>query len=117
MLFRSLFVLFSIASLSLQAQSYLTCAATANPPIVHAEGVAERTGDIGITCTGGQPNQRITGNLTAFLDVNVTNRVAANGTVDVFLELDNGSGLTPLNAPATLYGINGVVFNGLSFTL
>lgn len=102
---------------ALYAQSFLTCAATANPPIVHAEGVAERTGDIAVTCTGGQPNQLITGNLTAFLDVNVTNRVAANGTVDVFLELDNGSGLTPLTAPATLYGVNGVTFNGLSFNL
>jgi uncharacterized protein (TIGR03437 family) len=118
MLSRISLVLFSIGALSAAwGQSILSCRASANPPVVRAEGVSERTGDIALDCSGGQPNQQITGNLTIFLNVNVTNRIAADGTADVFLSLDNGSGFNPLPVPATLNGVNSVMFNGVSFTL
>jgi uncharacterized protein (TIGR03437 family) len=99
-----------IASASAQS---LTCAASANPPVVRAEGITERTGDILLSCSGGQPNAAITGNLTAYLDVNVTNRLATDGSMDVALTVNN----QPSNAPAKQYAPNAVVWNGLSFQL
>lgn len=94
----------------LMAQN-LSCVASANPPVVRAEGIAERTGDIVLSCSGAAPNATVTGNLSLFLSVNVTNKIAADGTADVFLTI-NGS---PANAPARVTGVNSVVFNGVSF--
>ena len=33
----------------------LNCVPSAAPPIVHGEGITERTGDIIFTCSGGAP--------------------------------------------------------------
>ncbi len=103
----------SLACLSFVYAQSLTCAASANPPIVRAEGITERTGDILISCAGGQPNTVITGNLTAFLDVNVTNRLVSDGSMDIVLTA-NGQ---PSNVAARQYAANAIVWNGFSFQL
>jgi uncharacterized protein (TIGR03437 family) len=102
-----------VALISSVAAQSLSCAASANPPVVRAEGITERTGDILLSCSGGQPNATISGNLTAYLDVNVTNRIAADGSMDVLLTVNN----QPSNVPAKQYAQNAVVWNGLSFQL
>lgn len=106
-----LFVLLSFAGLA-QAQN-LSCVASANPPLLRLEGIAERTGDVAFSCSGGQPNATITGNLVLFLSVNVTNHVLADGSTDVLLTV-NGA---PANVPGRVTGVNSVSFNGLSFQL
>ncbi len=59
-----------------QAQnSVLTCATSAVPTNVRAEGISERTGDILLSCSGGQPAGQISGNIIVSLNVNVTNRI------------------------------------------
>jgi len=73
-------------------------------------------GDILISCNGGPPGGVVGGNLTVFLSVNVTNKLANNFT-DVQMTVDTGSGPVPANVSARPFGVNGVVFNGLSFTL
>lgn len=95
------------------AQSVLSCVASANPPLVRLEGITERTGDVVFSCSGGQPNATVTGNLVLFLSVNVTNKVAADGTADVWLTT-NGA---PSNVPARVTGPNAVTYNGVSFNL
>jgi uncharacterized protein (TIGR03437 family) len=95
----------------------LSCAATAAPPLVAGEGIAERTGDIVLNCTGGSPGGTVSGNLTVFLSVNVTNHLSAANTVDVILTFNNGSGPQVVNVPATLSGSNTISFNGLNLTL
>lgn len=95
----------------------LLCQATANPPVIRAEGVAERMGDIQLQCSGGPAGARITGNLSVFMNVAITNRLAADGEVDVFLGVDNGSGFQPANTVARLINPSTVSFSGLSFTL
>ena len=119
MILRSIVLLGSIASFStLFAQSGLYCVGSAVPPIVHAEGISEKMGDIVLTCTGGEPDAAVTGNLTAYLDVSVTNRLAADGTLNVFLSSGtNGSTNVPSNVPARLFTSNSVMWNGVTFQL
>ena len=92
------------------------CTPTAVPALVHAEGLTERLGDILISCSGGAPGGVVGGNLTVFLNVNVTNKLINNFT-DVQMTVDNGSGPVAANVGAQPFGAGAVVFNGLSFTL
>jgi hypothetical protein len=115
----STFYLFLISSAFglANAQTILTCNAISVPPIVHTEGITERIGDIVLNCSGGTPSAQITGNLSIFLSVNVTNRVAGNTVTDVVFTMDNGSGPQPVNVPGTITGPSALVYNGVSFTL
>ncbi len=114
--FSFLFIAGSVFGL-LQAQPVLTCQSVAVPVIVAAEGITERTGDIVMSCTGGTPGVRVTGNFSVFLNVNITNHVSGNTVTDVVFTIDNGSGPQPVNTPGTLVATNQLVYNGLSFTL
>src|SRR5260370_10304726 len=94
--FSFLFIAGSVFGL-LQAQPVLTCQSVAVPVIVAAEGITERTGDIVMSCTGGTPGARVTGNFSVFLNLNITNHVSGNtGTAFVFT-VANGSGPHPAN--------------------
>jgi hypothetical protein len=65
-------------------------------------------GDLLISCAGGAPGGVVGGNLTVFLDVNVTNKLINNFT-DVQMTVDNGSGPVAANVAAQPFGANGVV--------
>jgi uncharacterized protein (TIGR03437 family) len=116
------FILF-LAALFLSApplfsqSQVLTCTASSVPPIVRGEGITERVGDILFICVGGTANARTTGNLSIFLNVNITNRLSAGAVTDVVLTVDNGSGPQPVTVAGTLAGPSNLVYNGLSFTL
>jgi uncharacterized protein (TIGR03437 family) len=103
-----------------RAEGLLVCAISATPVLLHGEGITERVGDVVLDCSGGTPNATITGNLSIFLNVNVTNRVASDSSTTlngIILTADNGSGPQPIVAPATVIGRGSLVFNGASFTL
>ena len=95
----------------------LTCIGSAVPTLVNAEGLTERMGDILLTCSGGTAGQTVTGNLTLFQSVSITNRTGEDGRTDVALSVDNGSTLAPPPVFATVSSTFGVAFNGLSFNL
>ena len=122
MLFRSL-PLAGLAALSLAAgislaqPASLTCAATAVPTLVRAEGLSERVGDINFSCYGGQPGATVNGNLTVFLTTNITNRLSGNNALDTVLTIDRGAGPATVNSTPVLQSQNTLVFPGLSFTL
>lgn len=89
-----------------------SCIVTAVPTVVRSEGVAERLGDIVLSCTG-TPGREVTGSLTIFINTTVTNRITTDsGSLDVQLTVNNA--LSP--ARATLAGSNQVAFNALTFT-
>ena len=111
------FFLISSALGLADAQTILTCNSIAVPPIVHTEGITERIGDIVLNCSGGTPAASISGNLSIFLSVNITNRVAGNTITDVVFTIDNGSGPQPVSVPGTITGPSSLVYNGVSFTL
>jgi uncharacterized protein (TIGR03437 family) len=99
------------------AQPAFSCAVTANPAQVRVEGVTELLGDIVFQCNGGVPGSVLTGSLTLYLPVTVTNRIDSNGqTRDAVLSIDSGSGIAPSAVPGTVSG-NSLSFYGLSFTL
>jgi uncharacterized protein (TIGR03437 family) len=84
------------------------CNITAVPAVLHAEGVAERTGDIVFRCTG-VPGRELAGNLSVSLNTAITNRILPDGTLDVVLAVNN----TISSAPATLLAGNQVTFSGV----
>ena len=88
------------------------CGITAVPPLVKVEGVAERLGDIALSCTG-QPNQSVVGNLTVNLNTTITNRLSSNNKLDVSLTANTGSGPTLLGTAERL-GVNQAVFAGIT---
>ena len=99
------------------SQNTLICSPSAAPTVVHSEGLSERVGDIILSCSGGAPGATISGNLTVFLTVDVTNKLALNNTVDAQLSVDTGSGPSASNAAVQLAAPGVVAFNGLRFTL
>src|ERR1700709_2245866 len=75
-----------------QQNTILTCQATVNPLLVRGEGLTERMGDILLQCSCCHPTAGVSGNLTVFLSVPMTNRVDANGYTDLSLTIDSGFG-------------------------
>jgi uncharacterized protein (TIGR03437 family) len=112
MLYRWLLLVVSVAGLQAQ-NSVLSCAPSAVPTNVRAEGIAERTGDILLSCSGGQPGTQVSGNVVVSVNVNVTNRILGDGTTDVFLTVNNGLTTTTYNARP--YQTGAVAFNGVLF--
>lgn len=105
------------ASPSWGQASVLTCQATVNPIIVRSEGLTERMGDILVQCVGGLPYQGISGNLSVFLSVPMTNRLNGNGESDLILTVDNGFGPYAANVKARYITANTQSFSGLAFNL
>jgi uncharacterized protein (TIGR03437 family) len=86
------------------------------PLQVRAEGLTERIGDILLQCSGSNPGATLSGNLTIFLPVGITNRVDSNNqTQDTVLFVDYGSGFVP-SATGQVNG-GSIAFNGISFTV
>jgi uncharacterized protein (TIGR03437 family) len=74
-------------------------------------------GDIQLQCSGSTPGAVLTGNLSVFLPVSVTNRVnSTNQTTDAVISADLGSGLVPLPIPGQVSG-SGITFSGLNLTV
>jgi uncharacterized protein (TIGR03437 family) len=93
------------------------CVASGVPVQVRAEGLTERMGDILVQCSSANPGAVLSGNLTIFLPVSITNRVDSNNqTQDAVLFVDYGSGFVP-SGIAGLVSAGGIAFNGISFTV
>ena len=56
-----------------------TCSPNATPTLIHPEGLAEKTGDVVITCTGGTAGTARAASLFAAYSNSITNRLAASG--------------------------------------
>jgi len=81
------------------------CQVTAVPAQVRAEGLTEPMGDILLQCSGSNPGAVLSGNLSVFLPVSITNRVDANNlTQDVTLSVNYGNGFVPT-------GVSGLITN------
>ena len=114
---RAGFLLLLCSSLfSAYGQTTLQCTPTATNLTVHAEGLAEPTGDILLACSGGVPGAFST-NITLTYPVAITNRLSTSGIPDMTLTVDSGIGPMPGNSVPSLQAANVVVFNGVSFTV
>jgi uncharacterized protein (TIGR03437 family) len=86
------------------------------PSQVRAEGLTERMGDILLQCSGSNPGAVLSGNLSIFLPVGITNRVDSNSsnlTHDAILSVDLGSGFVPTGIAGQIAN-QIIAFNGLS---
>src|SRR5215469_16810315 len=93
------------------------CAVSASPTQVRGEGLTERFGAIVFQCSGFIPSSTISGNITVFLPVSVTNRVDNNNNaLDTVLSVDTGGGLTPTAIAGKIAG-NNITFQGLSIVI
>jgi uncharacterized protein (TIGR03437 family) len=120
-MFRLLFACFSIFMIATALRAApLTCIPSGTPRVVHGEGITERTGDLVFTCSGGTPSATVTVNLSIFLNVTITNRLAASSSdvlLGIILTADNGSGPQPIAVQPTLLGQASLSFNNATFTL
>lgn len=100
-----------------QTPSSARCEVSASAPLVRAEGLTERLGDILLQCSGSVPGTVFSGNFTLYLPVSITNRVDAhNLTRDAVVSVDLGSGLVPTAIAGQVSG-NSISFNGISYTV
>src|SRR5665647_177780 len=99
-----------------QPSSTARCQVSTSPPLVRAEGLTERLGDIVLQCSGAVPGTLFSGNVTVIFSVSVTNRVDANNlTRDAVVSVDLGSGFVPTAIAGQVSG-NSISFNGISYT-
>lgn len=115
--FLLLLLLTSSFSAAYAQASSLACALSAASPLLHAEGVSEKLGDILLQCSGGTAGTVVSGNLTVFLPVGITNRVTPDGVApEVALSYETAAGAA---AAAVSGRVNNqsITFNGLSFTI
>jgi len=101
----------------LSAQSNVTCGATSVPPVIRAEGLAERIADVVYTCTGS-PNLPLTGNFTVTLNTEISNRLTAGGLLTgINLTIDSGSGPQAILMQPLLISPNSLVYNGVPIVM
>ena len=102
-----LYAIFASLPLTSFAQSSFNgrCQLTSSPLQVRTEGLTERLGDISLACSGATAGSVVSGNLTIFLPVTITNRVDTNNqTHDAAILVDSGSGFAPGAVPGTVIG-------------
>jgi len=93
------------------------CAVSSVPSQVRSEGLTERMGDILLQCSGSNPGAVLTGNLSVFLPVNVTNRIDSNNNAtDAVLSADLGAGPVPLPVQAQVSN-QSIAISGLNVTV
>lgn len=111
MLFRVLFFL-PLAGIASAQTTF--CTTSAVPPVVRAEGLAERIGDIKLLCTGA-PNATLIGNFTFIVSANISNRLSggSNTITGVVFTVDSGSGPQPVLVQPLVVNLQSMVFNGV----
>jgi uncharacterized protein (TIGR03437 family) len=93
-----------------------TCQVSTQVVKLRAEGLTEPLGNVLFTCSGANPGAVITGNLSVFLPVSVTNRVDSKGfTSQAVVSIDTGLGLTPSGIPGSVSG-SIITFNNVQLT-
>jgi len=96
--FRKLLLAFAVVTLfagfaNAQVIPLITCGTTAQPLTVRAEGLTEQTGDVVLSCTGGQipaagtPLPQV--NISVTLSVNITSRLVADPLTEALLFIDD----------------------------
>lgn len=89
------------------------------PTQVRAEGLTERMGDIILQCSGSNPGAVLSGNLSVFLAVSITNRIDSNSsnlTHDAVLSINLGNGFVPTGIAGQISN-QLIAFNGINLTV
>jgi len=104
------------------SNNQFTCATNVSSvPVLRAEGLTEQTGDITITCTGGNPvaigSQIPTVNITVILAAQITSRLLSGNVSEALLLIDEPGSTSPApvagfgpGAPQRVCGVAGTFF-------
>ena len=95
------------------------CAVSSVPVQVRSEGITERMGDIILQCSGSNPGAVLSGNLSVYLPVSITNRLdsdSTNLTHEAVVSVDYGSGFVPTGIAGQITN-QIIAFNGLNITV
>jgi uncharacterized protein (TIGR03437 family) len=87
--------------LSSAALAQPNCSANSTTLPTHIEGLAERVGDITVSCTGGTAGSTVSLSVFVTLNTNVTNRTDTGGNV-LGITLAGASGMVRLTSATTL---------------
>ena len=109
----SIVAIFSFSSVAHAGQ--LFCEATAEPAQVRIEGLAERLGEIVITCTGTPGDTFETGTFSLVVSAPITNRLAGEVLPDVVMSADTSAGRIPVGGAPLLVANNVASFQRISF--
>ena len=97
----------------------VVCATSAVPPIVRAEGLTERVGDLLLTCTG-TPGNTVKANVTVGLNTNLTNRISSVGGdstyTGIVFTVDSGAGPQAVLTPPLVAGPTAATYLGVPIT-
>lgn len=110
------FSLLLAASLAANAQSALTCDATAGVPQNLRQGWSELTSDFVLMCKGGQAGQQQSVTIALSLNTNITSRPIAGGKTEALLIVDEDGSEYPGATPATHQSVRGTGTNTLIWT-
>jgi uncharacterized protein (TIGR03437 family) len=98
---------------TLLAQS-VVCVTSAIPPVVRAEGLTERVGDILLDCTG-TPGNVVTANISIGLNTNLTNRLSSANTITgTVFTIDSGAGPQPVLMQPFLMNSTTLTYNNVT---
>jgi uncharacterized protein (TIGR03437 family) len=105
-----------LGSIGLLAAQPTICMTTAASPILHAEGLTERIGDIVYSCTGA-PSTMLTVNLSVQLNTGITNRISTGNIVTgTVLTVDSGLGPQAVLVQPILLSPSNLHWNGVPLT-
>ena len=91
------------------------CSLTATSPTVHQEGLAELTGNITITCSGGTVGSTASLTLFVTLNTNITNRLDSNGNPIGITLTGTPSGVSVSSLSRS--SATTLVFNAVNYTV
>jgi uncharacterized protein (TIGR03437 family) len=85
---------------------------------VRSEGLTEKVGNLVFQCSNYPASAVVSGNISLFFPVSVTNQIGPNNNnaVDAVLSINSGSGFIPTSVPGTISG-NEITFQGVSVTV
>ncbi|HML18718.1 MAG TPA: IPT/TIG domain-containing protein [Bryobacteraceae bacterium] len=103
-----------MCALPVLAPAQSICVPTTTLPIVRAEGITERIGDIILSCSGAA-GRSLTANFTVALNADVTNQISSGSLLNgIVLTIDSGSGPQPVLIQPILNGQNAIFYNGVN---
>jgi hypothetical protein len=117
-LLATVFALLASSVITAAAADFQCTASAVAPPIIRAEGRAERVSDLVLICTGGVSGNLITSNFQVFLNTTITSNILSGEITEALLLIDDpGPGSQVLDTNlfrATRAADNSIIWPGVT---
>lgn len=103
---------------SISATAQINCSAGGGTPTVHAEGLAEKIGNVTLSCNGGTPGAAVNTIVYVGIGATITNRLDTNNNpTGISVTIDTGAGAVPQTLTPQLTAAGTLLFNPLKYTI